>query len=156
MRRTSFEDMHCSVAQTLELVGEWWTLLIVRDLLLGVTRFEVLQERLGISRNILADRLRTLEATGIVDRQPYQERPARYDYRLTDKGRDLWTVVNAVREWGDRWAAPDGPPMEMIHRRCGRPTSAVLSCSECGEPLEYAELRMRAGPGGGDVPERRL
>jgi DNA-binding HxlR family transcriptional regulator len=156
MRRTSFEDMHCSVAQTLELVGEWWTLLVVRDLLLGVTRFEALQEGLGISRNILTDRLRTLEEAGIVERHAYQDRPARYDYRLTEKGRDLWTVVNAVREWGDRWAAPEGPPLEMVHRRCGHTTSAVLTCSHCREPLEYHELRMRAGPGGGELPERRL
>jgi DNA-binding HxlR family transcriptional regulator len=156
MRRTSFEDMRCSIAQTLEVVGEWWTLLVVRDLLLGVTRFEAIQERLGISRNILTDRLRTLEEAGIVERRPYQERPARYDYRLTEKGRDLWTVVNAMREWGDRWAAPDGPPVELVHRRCGHVTHAVPTCAGCGEPLVYDELRMRPGPGGGELPERRL
>ena len=154
MRRTSFEDMHCSIAQALELVGEWWTLLVVRDLLMGVSRFDALQERLGISRNILTDRLRTLEDAGIVERHPYQHRPERFDYRLTEKGRDLWLVVNAMREWGDRWAAPNGPPVEMVHRRCGHVTSAVPACSACGETLEYRDLRMVEGPGGGSLPVR--
>jgi DNA-binding HxlR family transcriptional regulator len=156
MRRTSFEDMHCSIAQALELVGEWWTLLIVRDLLMGVSRFDALQDRLGISRNVLTDRLRTLEDAGIVVRQPYQQRPDRFDYRLTDKGRDLWVVVNAMREWGDRWAAPHGPPVEMVHRRCGHVTSAVPTCAACGETLEYRDLRMVEGSGGGSLPARAV
>jgi DNA-binding HxlR family transcriptional regulator len=154
MRRTSFEDMRCSIAQSLEIVGEWWTLLIVRDLLMGVTRFDALQERLGISRNVLTERLRTLEDAGVVERHPYQQRPARFDYRLTEKGRDLWTVVNAMREWGDRWAAPQGPPVEMVHRRCGHVTSVVPACSACGETLQYRDLRMVDGPGGGSLPTR--
>ncbi|MDY7099987.1 MAG: helix-turn-helix domain-containing protein [Actinomycetota bacterium] len=151
MRRTSFEEMHCSVAQTLEVVGEWWTLLIVRDLLLGVTRFDTFQERLGISRNILADRLETLVAHDIVEKVPYQERPVRYDYRLTAKGRDLWTVVTALREWGDRWVAPDGPPAEMVHRTCGHVAHVDPRCDHCGEPLTGA-VTMRPGPGAGADP----
>jgi DNA-binding HxlR family transcriptional regulator len=149
MRRKSFEDMHCSVAQTLEVVGEWWTLLIVRDLLLGVTRFDALQERLGIARNVLTDRLRTLVDAGVVERHRYQDNPERFDYRLTDKGRDLWLVVTAMREWGDRWAAPGGPPIEMEHRSCGHVASVVPTCSACGEVLQRGDLRMVPGPGGG-------
>jgi DNA-binding HxlR family transcriptional regulator len=99
MRRTSFEEMNCSVAQTLEVVGDWWTMLIVRDCVLGVTRFEAFSERLGIARNILTDRLEHLVEHGVLTRVSYQDRPARYDYRLTDKGRDLWLVLNAMRQW---------------------------------------------------------
>ena len=116
MRRKSFEDMTCSVAQCLEVVGEWWTMLIVRDLFLGVRRFDALQTRLGISRNILTERLDHLIAHGVVERRPYQERPTRYDYVLTEKGRGLWPVLNAMRQWGDEWSAPNGPPVELVHR----------------------------------------
>lgn len=151
MRRTSFEEMRCSVAQALEVVGEWWTLLIVRDLLMGVTRFDTLQERLGISRNILADRLETLVGNGVVEKVPYQDHPVRYDYRLTSKGRDLWTVVTALREWGDRWIAPDGPPAEMVHRTCGHVTHVDHRCDRCGEPLA-GSITMTAGPGAGANP----
>jgi len=97
MQRTSFEDMTCSVAQTLDMVGEWWSLLIVRDAFLGVTRFDDFQARLGISRNILTRRLNHLVDNGILKRVPYQDHPPRSEYRLTDKGRDLWHVVTAMR-----------------------------------------------------------
>src|ERR1035438_10649198 len=90
MRRTSFEEMNCSVAQTLEVVGDWWTMLVVRDCFLGITRFEAFAERLGIARNILTDRLQHLVEHGVLNRVAYSGRPARYDYRLTEKGRDLW------------------------------------------------------------------
>ena len=114
MRRTSFEDMNCSVAQCLEVVGEWWSLLIVRDAFLGVRRFDDFQARLGISRNILNQRLNHLVDNGVLERLPYQDNPPRSEYRLTDKGRGLWHVVTAMRQWGDRWAArrtaaPDAP-----------------------------------------------
>jgi DNA-binding HxlR family transcriptional regulator len=158
MRRTSFEDMRCSVAQTLEIVGEWWTLLIVRDLLLGVSRFDELQARLGIARNVLTDRLATLTEAGIVERVAYQDSPPRYDYLLTDKGADLWMVITAMREWGDRWVAPQGPPVDVLHRRCGQTMRVVPTCSACGEPVERGDLRVVAGPGAGPeaiVPARR-
>src|SRR3954452_13292002 len=108
MQRASFREMHCSVAQCLEIVGEWWTLLIVRDAFLGVRRFDDFQERLGISRNVLHQRLTTLVDAEIFDRVLYSERPPRHEYRLTDKGRDLWPVITTMRQWGDKWAAPDG------------------------------------------------
>ena len=119
MRRKSFEEMNCSVAQTLEVVGEWWSMLIVRDSFLGITRFDDFQQRLGISRNILADRLDHLVDKGVLARVPYQDHPVRYDYRLTDKGRDLWLVLTAMRQWGDRWEADDGPPVESSTRPVG-------------------------------------
>jgi DNA-binding HxlR family transcriptional regulator len=147
MRRKSFEDMTCSVAQCLEVVGEWWTMLIVRDLFLGIRRFDALQSRLGISRNVLTERLDHLLAHGVVERRPYQEHPVRYDYVLTDKGRSLWPVLNAMREWGDEWHAPDGPPVELIHRGCGERTHAVTTCAACGEPMGTADVKAVAGPG---------
>jgi DNA-binding HxlR family transcriptional regulator len=152
MRRTSFEDMHCSVAQALEVVGEWWSLLIVRDALLGVRRFDDFQRDLGISRNVLTDRLNRLVEQGVLERHRYQEHPPRDEYRLTEKGRDLWTVLTALRQWGDRWAAPDGPPALLEHRRCGHHVDAVYHCSHCGEPLQQRDLRLHDGPGAGPEP----
>jgi len=150
--------MNCSVAQCLEVVGEWWSMLILRDAFLGISRFDDFQARLGISRNVLNQRLARLVEEGVLERVPYQERPTRYDYRLTDKGRDLWPVMTAMRQWGDRWAAPGGPPLQLVHRACGRVTEAVATCSECGEPLDVRAVRAVAGPGGREpsvIPARR-
>ena len=139
--------MHCSVAQCLEVVGEWWSMLIVRDASLGVSRFDDFQERLGISRNVLQQRLTHLVDHGVLERVAYQAHPPRYDYRLTEKGRDLWPVLAAMRQWGDRWAAPEGPPLEVVHRDCGHVTQVEQRCSECGEVLELRGLRAVEGPG---------
>jgi len=147
MKRTSFQDMSCSVAQTLEVIGDWWTPLILRDLFLGVTRFEEFQGRLGISRNILTERLNLLVEQGIITRVPYQQRPERFDYRLTGKGADLWRLIGAMREWGDRWAAPDGPPLQLQHVPCGEISDPVLVCGSCGEPVHRRDIRMVPGPG---------
>jgi DNA-binding HxlR family transcriptional regulator len=147
MRRTSFSGQACSVAQCLEIVGEWWSLLIVRDAFLGVRRFDDFQVRLGISRNILTQRLTRLTSYGILSRELYREHPPRYEYRLTDKGRDLWHVLTAMRQWGDRWAAPDGPPLVVTHVGCGEVTEAIAVCSACGESLDLRSLRAAPGPG---------
>jgi DNA-binding HxlR family transcriptional regulator len=147
VERKSFADMHCSVAQCLEVVGEWWSMLIVRDAFLGVTRFDDFQERLGISRNILNQRLGRLVETGVLVKRQYSEHPPRYDYHLTQKGRDLWPVLTAMRQWGDRYAAPDGPPLRIRHKRCGKLTTAIMVCSACGEPLHGRDVRAEPGPG---------
>src|SRR6516164_8512564 len=147
MERKSFADMHCSVAQCLEVVGEWWSMLLIRDAFLGVTRFDQFQERLGISRNILNQRLLRLVEEGLMHRVQYSEHPPRYEYRLTGKGRDLWPVLTAMRQWGDKYAAPDGPPLQIIHKACGRVSQAVMTCSTCGERLTPGEVRAVAGPG---------
>ncbi|MEV2225355.1 helix-turn-helix domain-containing protein [Nocardia vinacea] len=147
MRRTSFDEMNCSVAQCLEVVGEWWTLLIVRDALFGVTRFDDFRARLGIARNVLTQRLEHLVAHDIMVKVPYQENPVRYDYRLTTKGRSLWLVVNAMRQWGDKWAAPDGPPVQVVHESCGKITVIEPVCAECGERVRGQDLRPVDGPG---------
>jgi len=158
VQRTSFEDMNCSVAQCLEVVGEWWSLLIVRDAFLGVRRFDDLQARLGISRNILNQRLTRLVDNGVLERVPYQEHPPRSEYRLTEKGRDLWHVVTAMRQWGDRWAAPEGPRVQTRHASCGHVTEAVPVCSHCGERLDAHSLTAVPGPGAvtGDFERTRL
>jgi DNA-binding HxlR family transcriptional regulator len=158
VQRTSFEDMNCSVAQCLEIVGEWWSLLIVRDAFLGVTRFDDFQARLGISRNILNQRLNHLVDNGVLKRVPYEEHPPRSEYRLTDKGRDLWHVVTAMRQWGDRWAAPDGAPLKLRHNACGHIVKAVPVCSHCGEPLDLRSVTALPGPGAveGDFERTRL
>ena len=147
MQRTSFESMNCSIAQCLEAVGEWWSMLIVRDVFLGVTRFDDFQRRLGISRNVLGQRLARLVETGVLVKVPYSEHPPRFDYRLTDKGRDLWPVLTAMRQWGDRHAAPAGPPLQLIHERCGEISEAQMICSSCGEPIGPRDVKAIEGPG---------
>ena len=147
MERKSFADMHCSVAQCLEVVGEWWSMLILRDAFLGVTRFDQFHERLGISRNILNQRLVRLVEAGVLVKVPYSERPLRHDYRLTDKGRDLWPVLTTMRQWGDKHAAPAGPPLQAIHKGCGQIFDAVSTCSVCGELVGARDVRVVPGPG---------
>ena len=147
MERKSFADMHCSVAQCLEVVGEWWSMLIVRDAFLGVTRFDQFQERLGISRNVLNQRLAYLVDQGVLEKIPYSEHPVRYDYRLTAKGRDLWPVLTTMRQWGDKYAARHGPPLQVVHKGCGKVTNAVMTCSVCGERLQPRDVRAVPGPG---------
>jgi DNA-binding HxlR family transcriptional regulator len=124
-----------------------------------VSRFDEFQERLGISRNVLNDRLGRLVVEGVFEKVPYQDNPPRSDYRLTDKGRALWTVVEAMREWGDRWAPPEGgSPLDLVHRRCGEHATVVPHCSACGEELTQRDLKMVPGPGADPdsiLPRRR-
>ena len=145
-RRTSFSDMSCSIARTLEVVGEWWTMLIVRDAFLGVRRFEEFQRRLGIARNVLTVRLDRLVEEGIFERRRYQERPERYEYRLTEKGLDLYPVVVSLMRWGDRWSpASGGPSVVLVHD--GHDAHPVLACGQCGEELTARGVHPRPGPG---------
>ncbi len=147
MQRKSFAGMNCSIAQCLEAVGEWWTLLIVRDAFFGYSRFDQFEGRLGIARNVLTQRLEHLVEQGVLERVPYQEHPVRYDYLLTEKGRDLWHVVTAMRQWGDRWAAPDGAPIEIVHDACGELTHVTPTCSACGETLSVRDVTAVRGAG---------
>lgn len=151
VERKSFADMDCSVAQCLEVVGEWWSMLIVRDVFLGVSRFDEFQRRLGISRNILQQRLARLVDAGVLTRVPYSEHPPRHDYRLTDKGRDLWPVLTAMRQWGDKYAAPMGPPMKVTHKACGSASEAVLVCGTCRERIGPRDVEARHQPGHGGL-----
>jgi DNA-binding HxlR family transcriptional regulator len=147
MHRANLADMQCSLARTLQIVGEWWTLLVLRDVCFGWNRFEEIHDHLGIARNILKARLDTLVEQGMVDRRRYQQRPDRYEYVPTDKAVDFVPVLLALVAWGDRWTARDGPPLIFTHRACGHDTSATVVCSACSVPLSRDDVDFRPGPG---------
>jgi DNA-binding HxlR family transcriptional regulator len=148
MRHSGLQQQNCSIARTVAVLGERWTLVILREAFNRRRRFEDIQRDLGIARNILADRLQTLVAEGILERRAYQQRPERFEYRLTDKGRDLYPVLIALMQWGDRYTAGEaGPPVELVHEPCGHHTHPTLVCDHCGEPIDPRDMRPRAGPG---------
>ncbi len=147
--------MKCSVARTLSVIGDRWTLLILRDVFLGLRRFEDFQRDLGTTRHRLAARLGKLVDDGILARVQYQERPRRFEYRLTEKGIDLYPVVVALLRWGDRWmAGPDGPPIELVHKNCGRHVMPALTCPACNEEVNARTMTARLGPALRDQSER--
>jgi DNA-binding HxlR family transcriptional regulator len=144
--RRDYDDQNCSIARTLEVVGERWTLLIVRDALLGLTRFEQFQQSLGIARNILADRLARLVEAGILERLRYSERPERYEYVLTDKGRELRLALAGLRQWGDAHLSPKPPT--LLRRKSDR-KPVVAAFVPKGDPsiLGLDEIETVPGPG---------
>jgi DNA-binding HxlR family transcriptional regulator len=149
MRNTSFASMHCSLAQSLELIGDWWTPLVLRDLYLGLNKFDQFVADLGISRNLLTARLATLTEGGLVRREPYQLNPVRYTYELTDAGEELVPILLALTAWGDRWAPPPaGQPLRFTHQGCGAVTTPTVCCSACGDPLTAESVTPSPGPGG--------
>lgn len=158
MRQTSFSGMHCSLARTLEVVGDWWSPLVLRDLYLGLDRFDDLVRDLGISRNLLTARLDRLVTGGVVERERYSEHPPRDRYRLTAAGRDLVPILMALTAWGDRWTEPeDGPPIGFEHRGgCGRHFTPQVHCSVCGEPVRAEDVTPVPGPGGREGPGTML
>jgi DNA-binding HxlR family transcriptional regulator len=147
VKRSSVGHFNCSIARSLDVVGEWWTLLVLRDVFLGIRRFEAIQADLGIARNVLSDRLGTLVDHGVLTKRRYHEHPARYEYVLTEMGRDLLPVLAALMRWGDRWLSPDGPPMLIIHRTCGQPVEWGGTCATCGVTVTARDVRMVKGPG---------
>jgi len=148
MLKRAYEDQVCSIAGALETIGERWTLLIVRDLFLGVRRFDDLQRDLGIARNVLRDRLNRLVDEGVVRRRRYQERPERFEYVLTEKGVDLWPVLHSVMSWGDRYAAPEAGPATVVeHRGCGGRIDDRRVCEACGTAVGPHDVKARPGPG---------
>ena len=147
MKRSSVSHLNCSIAQSLDIVGEWWTLLVLRNILMGQRRFEAIQADLGIARNILSDRLSTLVDNGVLERVKYQDSPPRYEYRLTEMGSELFDVLMTLMAWGDKWLSPDGPPLLLVHEECGETTRPVLTCEHCGEPLTVRTVKLRRGPG---------
>jgi len=153
MQRTSFAGMTCSIARSLDVAGEWWSPLILRDVHLGITRFADLRRDLGISRKVLTERLERLVEHGLLERRAYSQRPPRQDYVLTEKGRAFVDVLLAMIAWGNRWTAGEqGPPVLLRHRRCGELTSAEIRCACCGEPLHADEVTVEPGPGGSGGP----
>jgi len=139
--------MACSIARTLDVAGEPWSPLILRDVMVGNTRFDGIQRGLGISRKVLAERLKWLVAQGVLERRAYSERPPRFEYTLTQKGRELCDVLLAITAWGDRWTAGEaGPPVLIRHHACGELTHAELRCAHCGEPLHADAVDFEPGP----------
>ncbi len=147
MATKRYENLACSAARALEVVGERWTMLIVRDLFYGLRRFDELQRDLGVARNILSQRLASLVDEDIVVRCKYNEAPPRYEYRLTPRGEDLFPVLLALMAWGDRWSAPGGPPVVMTHTACDHDLAPLVVCSVCGEVPLPRTVHARVGTG---------
>lgn len=147
MRWDDIDKQVCSVARALSIVGERWTMLIIRDAFLGTRRFDQFQLNLGITRHRLSERLGKLVEQGVLVKVPYHDRPVRYEYRLTRKGLGLYPVLMSLARWGDEWMDKgDGAPLEYVHQKCGQQTRATLTCNECGEPLRPEEVKPRLGP----------
>ncbi|MGH7911701.1 MAG: winged helix-turn-helix transcriptional regulator [Candidatus Dormibacteraceae bacterium] len=147
MRRTSLANQPCPIARTLDVIGEWWTLLIVRDALFGARRFEEFR-RIGMGDNILASRLRMLVGAGILDRRRYQRRPDRYEYVLTERGVGLAPVIGALRSWGRRWTEGEDLSPTVVHAVCGNEVEVATRCPHCEREVEMHELRsVPAGAG---------
>ena len=148
MLHRDYPGLDCSVAKALEVIGERWSLLIVRAVMHGNRRFGEIQESLGIARNVLSARLQRLVDEEILERRAYQESPPRYEYFLTEKGLDLWPALVALQGWGDRHSAgPEGPPMLIVHKECGGPITDRGICERCGEVLNARDARALPGPG---------
>ncbi len=143
MRRTRFDHARCPVARTADLVGDWWMPLVLRELLLGYRRFGAIRDRLDISKPVLSQRLKRLEAEGIVDRVRYQDQPPRYEYTLTEKGTALWEVIAAMWRFGDEWLFADGARIELIDKRTGDPIRARIIDETTGQPLDLPSTRIR-------------
>ncbi|MGF6508524.1 winged helix-turn-helix transcriptional regulator [Paraburkholderia sp. 32] len=148
MYRKRFDGMDCSVARALDEVGEWWTLLIVRECTQGSRRFDEFQSGLGIARNILTARLERLIELEILERFPLAERANTFGYRLTSKGADLYPVLVALMQWGDKWLARNGkPPIELVEHASGHRVEAVEVRAPSGQALKYQDVRFAPGPG---------
>lgn len=131
----------CSIARTLEVIGDRWTMLILRDAFRGVRRFDAFQRDLGIARNLLTDRLTKLVEHGVLEKQLYQDHPPRYEYRLTRKGIDLSPALVALMRWGDKWLAEGEPPVSLLHDRCGEPLDQAFVCWTCDETVTPLGIR---------------
>ncbi len=153
MKRSALDHHPCSIARTLDVVGEWWTPLILKDIAYGVRRFGEIQEDLGISANVLSDRLEALVRDEILQTHVYQARPRRHEYRLTDKGAELIPVLLALMQWGDRWKWPDARgPVRVLHEPCGHDVHVEVRCEHCEREAAAGELRAKARRGVVDPP----
>lgn len=154
MRWKELSSQTCSLARTLAVIGDRWTLLVLREAFLRVRRFDDFQKRLGIARRVLTERLALLVEEGVLEKRPYQDRPVRHEYRLTQKGLDLYPALIALVHWGDKhYADENGPPLIHTHMACGQDFTPVTTCSECGEPVDPRDVRVRVNPAllaGGD------
>ncbi len=147
MRYEELADIPCSIVRPLSLLGDRWTLVLLRQSFAGIRRFEDFQSTLGISRSRLADRLDRLVDAGILRREPYKDNRTRLEYRLTQKGHDLYPVLMALRDWGDAHMADGGPPVHYLHDGCGGEAHVRLQCDQCAQPLTARDVRPAPGPG---------
>jgi DNA-binding HxlR family transcriptional regulator len=148
MQRTQFGEMACSIARTLDVIGEPWSPLILRDVFAGITRFDQIQADLGISRKVLAERLKWLVDNGVLEQREYSAKPPRHDYVLTVKGRELCDLLLVMVRWGDRWTAgAAGPPVLYRHHACGQISQVDLACSHCRQPMHAGDIDILPGPG---------
>jgi DNA-binding HxlR family transcriptional regulator len=142
MRASELAQMTCTIARAVDSFGDAWTMMVIKELFLGQKRFDDIQTYTGISPHLLSVRMKKLEKHGIVQRRAYQERPRRYDYRLTEKGLDLWPILIAAKDWSAKWGAwPDGEPLKIRHNGCGEVTSLKVVCSGCGAPIGPRDVR---------------
>jgi DNA-binding HxlR family transcriptional regulator len=148
--------MECPIARGLEHVGEWWSLLIIRDAFHGLTRFDQFQKSLEIAPNILARRLNALVAGGLLEKRAYSEHPPRYEYVLTERGRDLRPVLHAMMAWGNRHFAPEGPAVQIVNRETGLAADPILVDRVTGRPISDPAFAVAAGPAAGEATRRRL
>jgi DNA-binding HxlR family transcriptional regulator len=146
MQRTTLSEQHCSVARTLDIIGDRWTPLVLRDIAIGISRFDAIQADLGLSRKVLAQRLASLVEHAVVVRVEYQDNPPRYDYLLTEKGNDLAMVLLAMQQFGDRWSFDGEPPVQWRHLSCGQISSPVACCDHCGEQVRPGDAVPLRGP----------
>jgi DNA-binding HxlR family transcriptional regulator len=151
-----YAGQNCSVARALEILGERWTMLVLRDAFQGVTRFELWGRRLGIAPNILAKRLATLVEAGVLERRRYQGRPERFEYVLTPAGKELLPAVVDLMRWGDAHLAPQGPPAVLRHAGCGGELGRGAVCERCGLPVEADDVEWYRGPGTHTTPGERM
>jgi DNA-binding HxlR family transcriptional regulator len=146
MKWNELSEEPCSVARSVAVIGDRWTLMLLRDCFLGVRRFEDFERRLRISRSIIAERLKRLVDEGVLRRDAYQQNPTRHEYRLTEKGLALHPVIMAIVHWGDvHYAGADGPPLIHRHKACGCDFAPVMTCSECAEPVAARDVEVRPG-----------
>jgi len=150
MYRKTFEGMNCSIAHALDQIGEWWTLLIIRECTLGTTRFDEFQQRLGIARNVLTSRLNHLVENGILQKSPIDEGGRLYCYQLTPKGEAIYPILVALMQWGDKWIGAE-PPIRLVDHRTGKPVEPVALRSVGGRSLGFRDIRLEAGPGATDT-----
>jgi DNA-binding HxlR family transcriptional regulator len=155
MQRTRFGEMACSIARTMDVIGEPWSPLILRDIYVGINRFEQIHEELGISRKVLTERLKWLVENGVLETREYSTRPPRHEYVLTTKGTELCDLLLVMVRWGDKWLAGEaGPPVLYRHHACGEISHVELHCSVCGKPMHATDIDVLPGPGAQEVCTR--
>lgn len=152
MKRTSFAQAECPIARSLDQIGEWWTLLIVRNIFYGINRFDKLLTHLEISRNVLTDRLQTLVESGLLEKKPYRENPPRFEYHLTEKGEELYPILAAYWSWGEKWLPQEQPSkVKLMHETCGAAMTPLLVCSHCREIVNPRDVKYKVGVCGGNL-----